>query len=69
MHVVRRAGGPMPRVLVGLLVAVGTIMSAFVGLAHGDLVWVVITEAGVATFLAAYATAPGVPSIAQKKIL
>lgn len=57
----------MPRVLVGLLVAAGTVMSALVGYAHGDLAWVIIAEAGAATGLVAYATAPGVPGIAQKK--
>ena len=57
----------MPRVLVGLLVAAGTVMSALVGYAHSDLAWVIIAEAGVATGLAAYVTVPSVLGIAQKK--
>jgi hypothetical protein len=56
----------MPRVLVGLMVAAGTVMSALVGYAHGDLVWVIIVEAGAVTGLAAYATAPAARTIAQK---
>jgi hypothetical protein len=49
----------MPRSMVGLLVAVGTAMSALVAFAHGGLVWVVIADAAAATGLAAYlASAP-----------
>jgi hypothetical protein len=48
----------MPRSMVGLLAAVGTAMSALVGMAHGDLVWVTIAEAVAATGLVAYVTAP-----------
>lgn len=48
----------MPRSMVGLLAAAGTAMSALVGLAHGDIVWVVIADAAVATGLIAYITAP-----------
>jgi hypothetical protein len=44
----------MPRSVVGLLAAVGAAMSALVGLAHGTLVWFVITDAAAATGLAAY---------------
>ena len=50
----------------GLLAAVGTAMSALVGLAHGDLVWVIIADASAATLWVAYVTAPSVPTIAQK---
>jgi uncharacterized membrane protein YuzA (DUF378 family) len=44
----------MPRSMVGLLAAIGAIMSALVGLTHGDLVSVIISGAGTATGLAAY---------------
>ena len=44
----------MPRIMVGLLAAVGTAMSALVAFAHGDLIWVTIAEAAAATGLAAY---------------
>lgn len=54
----------MPRSMVGLLAAVGTVMSALVASAHGNLVWLVIVDAAMATGLAAYAAAP-----LQKKIL
>ncbi len=47
----------MSRSMVGLLAAVGAAMSALVGLAHGDLVFVIIAGAGAATGLAAYAAA------------
>ena len=53
----------MPRSMVGLLAAVGTAMSALVGLAHGDLVWAVIADAAAAAGLAAYLALP------TKKIL
>ena len=39
------------RAVVGLLAAVGTAMSALVGLAHRDLVWVTIADAAAATGL------------------
>ena len=48
----------MSRSMVGLLAAVGAAMSALVAFAHGDLVWLVIVNAAVATGLAAYAAAP-----------
>ena len=54
----------MPRSMVGLLAAVGAAMSAIVGLAHGDLVWVVLADAAAATGLAAYLALP-----AEKKDL
>jgi hypothetical protein len=53
----------MPRSMVGLLAAVGTAMSAFVGLAHGDLVWITLIDAAAATGLAAYAAL-----LAEKKV-
>jgi hypothetical protein len=56
----------MPRTMVGLLAAVGAAMSALVGLAHGDLVWVAIADAAAATGLAAYLALP-VPN--KKKLL
>jgi hypothetical protein len=48
----------MPRTMVGLLAAVGTAMSALVGLAHGDLVWLIIADAAAATGLAACLALP-----------
>lgn len=48
----------MLRSLVGLLAAVGAIMSALVGLVHGDLVSAMITCAGTATGLAACMAIP-----------
>ncbi len=47
----------MPSVMVGLLAAVGTAMSALVAFAHGDLVWLTIATAAVVTGLAAYVAA------------
>jgi hypothetical protein len=44
----------MSRTMVGLLAAAGSIMSALVGLTHGDLVPVLIAGAGTAGGLAAY---------------
>lgn len=54
----------MPRGMVGLLAAVGAAMSALAGLAHGDLVWVIIGNAASATGLAAY-----LALLPQKKLL
>ena len=51
-------GGPVPRSMVGLLAAVGAAMSALVAFTHGDLAWLTIANAAVATGLAAYAAAP-----------
>jgi hypothetical protein len=48
----------MSRSVVGLLAAVGTAMSAFVGLAHGDLVWVILVNAAAATGAAACLALP-----------
>jgi hypothetical protein len=44
--------------MVGLLTAVGAAMSALVGIAHGDLVWLAIADAAAAAGLVAYVTAP-----------
>ena len=44
----------MPRSMVGLLAAVGTAMSALVGLAHGVLIWLALADAAAATGLSAY---------------
>ena len=44
----------MSRTMAGLLAAVGAIMSALVGLMHGDLVLAMLVGAGTATGLAAY---------------
>jgi hypothetical protein len=44
----------MPRIMVGLLAAVGVAMSALVGLGHGALVWLAITCASATTGLGAY---------------
>jgi hypothetical protein len=49
----------MSRSMVGLLAAVGAIVSALVGLTHGDLVPVMIASAGTASGLAAYLALPG----------
>ena len=62
----------MPALMVGLLAAVATAMSALVPFAHGLLALLVILEAAVAAGLVAFATAPdsGLSSIlafAQKK--
>lgn len=57
----------MPRSMVGLLGAVAVAMSALVSLAHGDLVWVAVADASVAAGLVAYATAPTIASLPQKK--
>ena len=48
----------MPRTMVGLLAAVATAMSAFVGLVHGQLVWVIIGDAAAAAGRAADCAAP-----------
>lgn len=58
LYVAGEAGETMPRSMVGLLAAVGVAMSALVGLAHGDLVWVAIADAAAASGLVAYVTAP-----------
>ena len=55
----------MPRSIVGLLAAVGTAMSALVAFAHGDLIWVTIADAAVATGLVAYMSAGSSP---EKKL-
>jgi hypothetical protein len=44
--------------MVGLLAAVGAIMSALAGLVHGALVWVVITNGAAASGLVAYLALP-----------
>jgi hypothetical protein len=48
----------MPRGTVGLLAALGAVMSALAGLVHGDLVWAVVVNCGLATGLAAYLALP-----------
>jgi uncharacterized membrane protein YuzA (DUF378 family) len=47
----------MSRGMVGLLAAVGAIMSALIGVTHSDLIPVIVTGSGVATGLAAYLAA------------
>ena len=47
-------------VAVGLLAAVGTVMSALVGLSHGDLIALLIADAAAATGLAAYLALPAI---------
>lgn len=44
----------MTRVMVGLLAAVGSLMSAFLALIHGDFIWAIIATAATATGLASY---------------
>ena len=48
----------MPRILVGLLAAVGSAMSALVAFTHGHLVGLTIADAAAATGLAAYLALP-----------
>ena len=48
----------MPRIIVGLLAAVGVTMSALIAYTHGSLAWVIIASASAATGVAAYAAAP-----------
>ena len=49
----------MPRSMVGLLAAVGTAMSVFAGLAHGDVALATIAAiAGAASGSAAYLSLP-----------
>ena len=50
----------MSRTMVGLLAAAGAIMSALVGLVHGDLVPVMIMGAGASAGLAAYSALPSI---------
>jgi hypothetical protein len=58
----------MPRGMVGLLAAVGAIMSALIGFTHGDLIPVIITACGTGTGLAAYlAASPQKKAIAKCK--
>jgi hypothetical protein len=42
----------------GLLAAVGAAMAAVASVAHGDLYWATVVDAGAATGLAAYAALP-----------
>jgi hypothetical protein len=52
-------GGPMPRSIVGLLVAVGTAVSVLAGLAHNDVALTVVAlVAGVVSGLATYFSLP-----------
>jgi hypothetical protein len=53
----------MPRSVVGLLAALGVVLSSLLGLTHGDLTPLVIVSSGTATGLAAYLALP-----ASKKI-
>ena len=48
----------MPRTTVGLLAALGAIISALVSLVHGDLVPLMVLCAGASTGLAAYMALP-----------
>lgn len=48
----------MPRSMVGLVAAVGSAMSVLVAYTHGDLTWITIADAALATGLAAYGAAP-----------
>jgi hypothetical protein len=48
----------MPRSMVGLLAAVGALMSALAGIVHGNFVPLVIAYAAAATGLAAYLALP-----------
>jgi hypothetical protein len=59
----------MSRSMVGLLAAVGTAMSALVGLIHGDLIPVLIAAASSATGLAAcLALAPNKKNLNQRLV-
>ena len=57
----------MPRSMVGLLVAVGTAMSALVGFTHGDFSWLTISDAAAASGLAAYLALPDGTTRSLKK--
>ena len=48
----------MPRIMVGLLTAIGIAMSVVASLAHGDLFWAATTDAAAAGGLAAYLALP-----------
>jgi len=50
----------MPRSMVGLLAAVGAVMSGLVGLSHGDVLPIMIAGAGAGTGLAAYFALPAI---------
>jgi len=58
VHIARRAGGLMPRSIVGLLAAIGATMFALAAFAHGDLTWLTIADGAAATGLVGYLTAP-----------
>jgi hypothetical protein len=59
----------MSRNMVGLLAAVGTAMSALVGLVHGDLVWVVLTSGAAASGFAAFLPLPSKKNTACLRVL
>jgi hypothetical protein len=48
----------MPRSAIGLLAALGAVLSALVGLTHGDLTPIVILCSGTATGVAAWLALP-----------
>lgn len=54
----------MPRSTVGLLAALGAILSALVGLVHGNVEALIMLGAGAATGLAAYTALPDNKKIA-----
>jgi hypothetical protein len=58
----------MPRIMVGLLAAVGTAMSALVGLTRGGLVWWVVGVAAAASGLSVFAVAPVTKKISMGNI-
>jgi hypothetical protein len=58
----------MPRSMVGLLAAVGTVMSALVGLSHGDYVSIMIVGAGAATGLGVYLSQPAKKPLTVKSL-
>lgn len=51
----------VPRGMVGILAALGTVMSLVASQAHGGLLWAAVAEAAAATGLAAYLALPPKP--------
>src|SRR6266851_3009652 len=58
VHLPQYPEGRMPRIMVGLLTAVGIAMSVVASSAHGDLFWAAAADAAAAAGLAAYLALP-----------
>src|SRR5215469_940869 len=61
----RLHGGLMPRSVVGLLAALGVVLSSLLAFVHGDLTPLVVVGSGTATGLAAYLALPSQKSPVQ----